>query len=73
MKTAKKAGKKVYIYANGIGPLSDKNLQKAAQVVSSADLITLRDEMCLEELSRMNIQGVETYVTADPAVLLKPV
>ncbi len=73
MKLAKSLGKKVYIYANGFGPLSDKNLKKAASVVGKADLITLRDEMSASELERMAIKGVETHITADPALLLQPV
>ena len=72
MHLAKKFGKKVYIYANGLGPLSDKNLNIASKVVSDADLITLRDRLSLTELDRMGVSGVPVHVTADPALLLAP-
>jgi len=73
MNTAKKHGKKVYVYANGIGPLSDKNVPLAARTVKDVDMITLRDEMSLGEIERMGIENVPVEVTADPALLLKPV
>ena len=73
MKRAVKNGKKVYIYANGIGPLSDRNVPTAANVVKNASFITLRDEMSLSEIERMGIKNVPVQVTADPAILLKPV
>ena len=72
MHLAKKFGKKVYIYANGLGPLSEKNLAIASRVVSKADLITLRDRLSLTELDRMGVSGVPVHVTADPALLLSP-
>lgn len=73
MKTAIKNNKKVYIYANGIGPLSDKNVPLAAKVVKNVNMITLRDEMSLGEIKRMGIENVPLEVTADPAILLKPI
>lgn len=73
MKIAQKYGKKVYVYANGIGPLSDKNVPTAAKVVKNAHMITLRDELSLSELTRMGISDVPVEITADPALLLKPV
>ena len=73
MKKAQKLGKKVYVYANGIGPLSDKNVPTAAEVVKNAHMITLRDEMSLSEIERMGITDVPVEITADPALLLKPV
>lgn len=69
---AKKYGKKIYLYANGIGPLSEKNVPTAAKTVKKADMITLRDELSLKEIERMGIKDVPVEVTADPAILLKP-
>ena len=60
----------VFVYANGIGPLKDKNLKKVKNALEKADIITLRDELSLEELERMGIDahgGKNISVTADPA------
>ncbi len=73
MEKAQKLGKKVYVYANGIGPLSDKNVPTAANTVKNVDMITLRDEMSLLEIERMGITDVPVEITADPALLLKPI
>ncbi len=61
---------KVFVYANGIGPLKDKNLKKAKRALSEADFITLRDERSIDELERMGIDVKNSRnitVTADPA------
>ncbi len=73
MQTAIKYNKIVYLYANGIGPLSDKNVPLAAKTVSKVNMITLRDELSLGEIKRMGIENVPVEVTADPAILLEPV
>ncbi len=73
MKRACKYSKPVYVYANGIGPISDKNVPMAAKVVKQARMITLRDEMSLGEIERMGITDVPVEVTADPAILLRPI
>ncbi|MBR5218494.1 MAG: polysaccharide pyruvyl transferase CsaB [Clostridia bacterium] len=73
MNEAKRRGLKVYIYANGIGPIKDKNKKLAAKAIEKADMITLRDENSVDELAQMNIQNKNVLVTADPAITLKGV
>ena len=64
---AKALGKKVMLYANGIGPVSGKrNRRLVKQVVNRADLITLREENSYEELLSMGVKKSKCFVTADP-------
>ncbi len=70
---AKKKGKKVYIYGNGIGPIVRKsNEETARNTLMQADLITLRDKQSEALLNRLCPNPPETKVTADPAMALKP-
>ncbi len=67
-RTAKKCGKKVMLYANGIGPVFKKANQKcAAKVLNSVDVITLREDDSLAELKNMGIGVPKIILTADPA------
>lgn len=64
---AKCMGKKVMLYANGIGPVSGKrNRRLVKQVVNRADLITLREENSYQELLEMGVNPKKCFVTADP-------
>ncbi len=69
---AQKKSLSVFVYANGIGPISDKNLNLAQRVLSKCDVITLRDELSLSELERMGVDTKAVRVTADPAIMLEP-
>ena len=70
---AKKLNKKVYIYANGIGPiLKKKNEKIAIKALKNADLITLRDENSLKFVKKLNIDNKNVYLTADPVMALSP-
>ena len=71
IKRAKKLGCKVMLYANGIGPLTKQgNIKRAAKVLDSVDVITLRDEESMELLSKMKVTRPKISVTADPAFSL---
>ncbi|MCG0275300.1 MAG: polysaccharide pyruvyl transferase CsaB [Thermosediminibacteraceae bacterium] len=71
---AKKMGKKVMFYANGVGPVTRKiNKRMIAVVGNSVDLITVRDENSRDQLKSLGVQNPPIYVTADPAFALKPV
>ncbi len=70
MKLAKKCGCKLFVYANGIGPIKDKNLLHASKVLRQSDYITLREPASLAVLERLNVTSVPTELTADPAVSL---
>lgn len=69
---AKKMGMKVMLYANGLGPLKDKNIKKVNKVLNDVDLITLRENTSLEEIKRCDITKPKVLVTADPAFNLEP-
>lgn len=64
---AKKMGLKTMLYANGMGPISDKNVKKVHKVLNKTDLITLRENVSMEEIRRCNITEPKVLVTADPA------
>ena len=60
-------GKKVMLYANGIGPVSrEKNRRIVQMVVNKANLITLREENSYAELKSMGVDDKKCFVTADP-------
>ncbi len=60
-------GKKVMLYANGIGPVSrEKNRRIVQMVVNKADLITLREQNSYTELKAMGVDEKKCFVTADP-------
>lgn len=70
---AKRFGKKVMLYANGIGPISNNaNAKKIHKALNNVDLITLREPSSLEELKRFGINKPEIRVTSDPAFNLFP-
>lgn len=69
---AKAMGLKVMLYANGMGPISEKNVKKVHRVLNKVDLITLRENVSLNEIRRCNIYKPTVTVTADPAYLLEP-
>lgn len=70
MRLAKRLGAKLYVYANGIGPLKEKNLARSARVLESADMITLRENASASELERLGVKNKNVLVTADPALIL---
>lgn len=73
IRAAKLMGKKVMIYANGIGPVTkEKNRKRICKVVNKADVITLREDLSLNDLISMGVTKPPTYVTADPAFNLRP-
>ena len=72
--TAKKRGNKVLMYGCGIGPVSGKaNRRRAGKVIEKyADIVTLREDLSLQELVSMGVKTPEMKITADPAILLEP-
>jgi len=69
---AKKAGTRIMIYANGIGPLSgEKAMRIAKRAIDSADTATLREKTSWEYAK--NVFGKkDAILSADPAVCLEP-
>ena len=67
IRMAKWMGKKVMIYANGIGPVRKvSNRRRVRRVIDRADIITLRDPASAEELRSMGVARDDIRVTADP-------
>lgn len=69
---AKRMGLKTMLYANGMGPIKDENIKKVQRVLNTVDLITLRENVSMEEIKRCGITLPEVLVTADPAFNLIP-
>ena len=65
-------GKKIMLYANGIGPLvNEKNRRVTAKTLNMADVITLRDADSEKELRSLGVDEPVIKVTADPAFNLE--
>lgn len=74
MMLAKKLGKPVMLYAQGIGPVRGSLARSAMRYIGNmVDLITVRDEGSQEELKRLKVAKPPVYVTADPVVAMHPV
>ncbi|MCI5643157.1 MAG: polysaccharide pyruvyl transferase CsaB [Peptoniphilus sp.] len=69
---AKILGKKVYVYANGIGPIDKKfNRILTKKVLNKVDYITLRDKLSYEFVKKLGVTNKNMEVTADPVFTLK--
>lgn len=58
-------GKKIMLYSNGIGRISDKNADITRKVLNKVNIITLRDEMSQKELERLGVTRPEIHLCAD--------
>jgi polysaccharide pyruvyl transferase CsaB len=71
MKLARAFGKKVMIYANGIGPVTrEANRRRVRRGVERADVVTLRDADSLAELRAMGVTRDDIRITADPVFMM---
>ena len=67
-------GKKVMLYAQGIGPVRKPMARKAVgRVLNHVDYITVRDERSKGELLSMGVTKVPIEVTADAVLAMHPV
>ncbi len=69
--SAVKKHMKIMLYANGIGPIKEKNAARARGILQNVDLITLRDEVSHKELQKLGVDKPHIKVTADPAFGIK--
>jgi polysaccharide pyruvyl transferase CsaB len=70
--TAKKAGKKVLLLGQGVGPLNNfLSKRKALNAFNAADVVTVRDPGALQALKDIGFRR-PVRVTADSAFLLPP-
>ncbi len=64
-------GKRVMLYAQGIGPISSPFLRSLTRrILAKADAITVRDEDSLSELVRLGLDPASIQVTADAVFTL---
>lgn len=65
--------KKVYVYANGIGPIKSKfNRRLTAKILNKVDRISLRDQMSYDFVQSIGVDKPKIQVTADPVYALDP-
>ncbi len=70
IRAAEVMGKKIMLYANGIGPVIKKsNRRRVRKAVERASVVTLRDENSARELKEMGVKRT-LQVTADPVFTL---
>ena len=68
MNWAVKAGAKVMLYANGIGPLSkEKNKKRATHALENVEYIALRDTNSYGVLKELGLKNDRVTITADAA------
>jgi len=66
---AKRMGLRVMLYANGIEPMSRRmNRRLTSGILNQVDVITLREESSLLELSNLGIKSPRIILTADAAL-----
>lgn len=72
MKIALAFGKKLFLWAQGFGPLHDPALRSsAARLITRAAAVTLRDIQSLEELMGLGVPKDLLHLSADPAFALQ--
>ena len=70
----KLSGKKIMLYAQGIGPIQSSWLRwLTRQVCNRVDAITVRDGDSLQELQRLGVATAKVELTADAVFTLAPV
>ncbi len=66
-------GRKVMLFAQGIGPINSSFLRRLTKYVcSQVDLITVRDKDSLYELKRIGVPEEKVLLTADAVMTLPP-
>lgn len=69
---AQRFGKPTMLYANSFGPIRTRAGRRLARdIVNRMDLVTVRDELSLQELAALGISRPPAYLTADPALALE--
>lgn len=74
IKAAKLFGKKVMLYANGIGPVTGSlNCRLVRSVINTVDVITLREKLSEADLRNIGVSNPNVTVTADAAFKLESI
>ena len=69
--TARLAGCRVFLYAQGIGPISQQNRRRTASALRRCHLITVRDQESADFLLDLGLPAAKIIVTADPVLNAK--
>lgn len=71
MKLAKKKGLKIFVYANGVGPIfGEKHEKTVVGALSLADKITFREPQSIEYVASLGFDSKRISLSADPALTL---
>lgn len=71
IRLAKMMGLKVFIYANGVGPIFGEKYEKSVvKTLDAADAISFREEQSLEYISSLGFDKSRIALTVDPAFTL---
>lgn len=72
IKLAKKCGLKVFVCANGVGPVfGEKHEKNVLDTLALADKITFREPQSIEYVGSLGFDMSKISLTADPALTLK--
>lgn len=72
MKLAKRYGLKLMLYASGIGPLyGEKYKRMTKNILNEADIITLRENLSMDEICQLGVETKNISVTCDPAFYIQ--
>jgi len=71
IKIAVHYNKKIFLYANGLGPINKKsNIKKIKKIIPLIDKISLREKESYEYLKNLGIKCDNVSISADPVFLL---
>ncbi len=73
IRLAKAMGLKVYVYANGVGPIfGKKHEQCVLKTLALADRITFREQQSVDYVASLGFDKDRILLSADPALTLSP-
>ena len=73
LRLAKACGLKIFIYANGVGPVfGEKHEQAVVKALSLADRITFREPQSIDYVASLGFDRTKITLSADPALTLSP-
>ena len=73
IRLAKKCGLKVFVYANGVGPVfGEKHEQTVVKTLALADKITFREPQSIDYVASLGFDRAKITLSADPALTLAP-
>ena len=73
IRLAKKCGLKVFVYANGVGPVfGEKHEKTVVRTLALADKITFREPQSIDYVASLGFDRERIALSADPALTLAP-